>query len=335
MEFNAYSMKPSIAVIGIDIGGTKISAALFQTDGRILQKKEQLLGQRKGHEVIDLISKMVQSLLDHSKNLTYQVKAIGACVPGIYNSVDKTVWAPNIPEWDHIPLWKELKNRLKVPSIELVLESDRSCYILGEVWKGTAKDCKDAIFIAVGTGIGAGILSNGRVINGNGGIAGAVGWMALEPPFHDKYKSFGNFEFYASGDGIARSAVERLKKKQSTTSSLASVPADQITAHHVLDAYQKKDPVAIEVIEKAIRYWGTSTANLVSIFNPQKVIFGGGLFGPASQFLDRILEEAKKWAQPLSIQEVQLETSILQGDAGLIGAGYSAINAINDKANVK
>jgi glucokinase len=282
-----------------------------------------------------MISNMVRSLLHYSRNRTYKVTAIGACIPGIYNPVKKTVWAPNIQGWNHIPLLEELKNRLEIPQIKLIIESDRSCYILGEIWKGAAKGCTDAIFIAVGTGIGAGILSNGRIINGNSGIAGAIGWMAMEPPYLNKYDSCGNFEYYASGDGIARSAVETLRIKKASHSTLASIPCDQLTAHHVFDAYTKKDPVATEVIEKAIRHWGMSVANLVSIFNPQKIIFGGGLFGPASQFLDRILEEAKKWAQPLSIQEVQLETSILQGNAGLIGAGYLAISNIKDKVNVK
>ena len=73
-----------------------------------------------------------------------------------------------------------------------------------------------------------------------------------------------------------------------------------------------------------------AVANLVSIFNPQKVIFGGGVFGPAIKFLDHIQEEAQKWAQPISIQEVRLEPSTLKGDAGLIGAGYLAINATDD-----
>ena len=328
-------MKHLNVVIGIDVGGTKISAALFRTNGDMVQKLTQLLNQRKGKEVIHLMVSMIQSLMDHAADEAYQVEAIGVCVPGIYNPVNKTVWAPNIPEWDHIHLWKNLKNHLNIPSVELVLESDRSCYILGEAWKGTAQGCTDAIFIAVGTGIGAGILSNGKVINGNGGIAGAIGWMALEAPYDDKYRSCGNFEYYASGNGMARYAAEILKKQQITSDLFQDGLIDQITAHHIFDAYEQNDPIAIAVIEKAITYWGMSVANLVSLFNPQKVIFGGGVFGPATQFLDRILEEAKKWAQPLAIQEIQLQASTLKGDAGLFGAGYLAIRTIKNDSHVK
>lgn len=328
-------MKNSNAVIGIDIGGTKISAALFRFNGDVLQRKIQPIAERKGKQVIDIIGKMALSLIDYAEKASYEVVAIGACVPGIYDPIKKTAWAPNIPNWDHIPLWDELTAFINKSSIKIEIESDRSCYILGEVWKGCAKGCTDAIFVAVGTGIGAGILSNGRIINGNSGIAGAIGWMALESPYQNKYDLWGNFEHFASGNGIARSAIENLKKSRTSTSLLDAFSIEQITAHHVFDAFEKQDPIAIEVIEKAILHWGMALANLVSIFNPQKVIFGGGVFGPATQFFDRILIEAKKWAQPLSIQEITLEASTLEGDAGLIGAGYLAIKTVNDHAHGK
>lgn len=325
-------MKKTGVVIGIDIGGTKISAALFSTKGFILQSEMQPIADKKGKQVIHIIGKMALSLIQYAEKAYFEVVAIGACVPGIYDPVKKTVWAPNIPDWDHIPLWDELSKYINNTSIKIVIESDRSCYILGEVWKGCANGSTDAIYISVGTGIGAGILSSGKIIRGHRGIAGAIGWMGLEPPYRTKFDSCGNFEFYASGNGIARSAVEALKKDRTSKSLLDAISIDQITAHHVFDAFEKKDQLAIEVIEKAILYWGMALANLVSIFNPQKVIFGGGVFGPANQFLESILEEAKKWAQPLSIQEISLETSSLEGDAGLIGAAYLALNAINDQA---
>lgn len=325
-------MKDNIAVVGIDIGGTKISAALFRHDGKVLQKEIRPVDGRKGNEVVELIIDLVRGLISFAKNTSFNVVAIGACVPGIYNPVKKTVWAPNIPNWDNYPLWQELNDRLNSPSIIIVIESDRSCYILGEVWKGSAQGCSDAIFISVGTGIGAGILSNGRIITGSSGIAGAIGWMALESPYETKYNDYGNFEYYASGNGIARSAREALRKSGRPTSILDDIPVHELTSHHIFKALKKKDPVAVEVVQKAVRYWGMAVANLVSIFNPEKVIFGGGVFGPAGVLLDKILEESKKWSQPLAILEISLEVTTLDGDAGLIGAGYLAINRLNDQA---
>ncbi len=324
-------MKDNSTVIGIDIGGTKISSGLFLPNGDILRKEIRFLDGRKGKQVIQIIGIMLESLIHHAKIETYKVVAIGVCVPGIYNPIKKTAWAPNIPEWNNIPLWGDLTDIINDSSIKIVIESDRSCYILGEIWKGCAKGCTDAIFIAVGTGIGAGILSNGKIIRGNSGIGGAIGWLAMKQPYKSEYDTCGNFEYYASGNGLVRSAVEILTQNKEKTSSLDSIPFDEITARDIFKAFEKQDPVAIAVIHKAINYWGMTVANLVSIFNPQKVIFGGGVFGPAGQFLTQIFNEAKKWAQPLSIKEVSLEVSNLEGDAGLIGAGYLAIMTLNDQ----
>ena len=98
-----------------------------------------------------------------------------------------------------------------------------------------------------------------------------------------------------------------------------------LTGKDIFNAYDAGDKLAIAVIKNAIEYWGMAVANLVSLFNPEKIIFGGGVFGPALKFLDAIYEESKKWAQPISIRQVKLEASALGNDAGLYGAGYLAL----------
>ncbi|MEM9142955.1 MAG: ROK family protein [Bacteroidota bacterium] len=326
-------MNKGIGVIGVDIGGTKISAALFLANGNILKREIRPVAEKGGRELVGVIGDLVLSLIRHAKDSDYRVMAVGVCVPGIYDPVRKTAWAPNIPDWAHIPLWDMLNVHLRDSTIELVIESDRSCSILGEIWKGCAQGCTDALFIAVGTGIGAGILCNGQIVAGRNGIAGAVGWMALEPPYLRKYDSWGNFEHYASGNGIARSAVEMLAETREEKSVLDNLPIAEITAYHVFEAFEANDSVAMAVMDKAIGYWGMAVANLVSVFNPQKVIFGGGIFGPAVQFLGRIGQQAELWAQPLAMRQVALEASVLKGDAGLIGTGCLAIRAIRKRAH--
>ena len=128
-------------------------------------------------------------------------------------------------------------------------------------------------------------------------------------------------------------ALKAVRKSGRPTSILDDIPVHELTSHHVFKALKKKDPVAVAVVQKAVRYWGMAVANLVSIFNPEKVIFGGGVFGPAGDLLDKILEESKKWSQPIAIQQISLEVTALKGDAGLIGAGYLAINIINDQTH--
>lgn len=308
-------------VIGMDLGGTKLSCALFSNDGEIIHRSETLLEGKTGSEVGRLVVEQMLAIEGFANKRNHSVKSVGICVPGISNQKNRTVWAPNIPGWEAYPLHKELKTSLGNPEIPVSIESDRNCYILGEMWKGNARKCSNAIFMAVGTGIGIGIVSNGQIINGMSGIAGAIGWMAVNRPYSTEYDPCGQFEFYASGTGIA-SQAERLIRNGARSEFLR---AGEITAKDVFDAFAKDDPVAVQVLEQSIEYWGMAVANLVSLLNPEKIIFGGGVFGPAIQFLDRILEEAQKWAQPISMQEVKLEASALKGDTGLYGAAYMAI----------
>ncbi len=311
-------------VIALDLGGTKLAAALISNEGNIIISETQSLENRKGRDVSDLILQEANRMLKKAIEKNIAVSSLGICVPGICYSKTKKVWAPNIPGWDDYPLFEELQNGLADKNLIIKIDSDRACYILGEVWKGNARGCSNAIFLSVGTGIGAGILVNNEVLRGAHDIAGAIGWMGLEKPFDKKFIPCGCFEYSASGEGIARVAKEWLKNDSYGKSILAKDP-DLLTARDVFDAYEKQDILAIKIISNAIEYWGMAVANLVSLFNPETIIFGGGVFGPALKFLDAIYDEAKKWAQPISILQVELQGSALGTEAGLYGAAYLAL----------
>jgi glucokinase len=210
-------------------------------------------------------------------------------------------------------------------NIRVTIDSDRACYILGEYWQGNARGCSDAIFLAVGTGIGAGILANGNIVRGTGDIAGAIGWMGLRQPFKDDYVRCGCFEYHASGEGVGNTARELLNAENNYHGILKNKPAENLTAHDVFEAYENKDALAVKVLQQCTVYWGMAAANLISIFNPEKIIFGGGIFGPGIMLLPAIREQAMKWAQPVSIHQCSFESSALGGDAGLIGAGWLAL----------
>ena len=181
-----------MSLSGIDLGATKVTFATFSEAGIITSKETVLLGQRKGKKVGRLIAEKTKYLLESAENQVDKIKSIGISVPGISYSDTGTVWAPNIPGWNDYPLLQEIKN--VAGDIPVTIDSDRACYILGEFWQGNARGCRDAVFLSVGTGIGAGILVNGEVLRGSNDIAGAIGWMALNRPFNDKYISCGCFE---------------------------------------------------------------------------------------------------------------------------------------------
>lgn len=290
--------------IAIDLGGTKLLGALVNEQGIAKHKiRVSMVGERGGG-IADKIYELIQTLSEK----VVQVSGIGISVPGIAYR-NGLVWAPNLEGWDDFPLKDHLLGR-GILSIPIEIESDRSCHLMGEVWQGAAQGSEHAIFIAVGTGIGAGILADGHVLRGQKDISGAIGWMALNPEFTAGYKERGCFEMHASGYGLAFQARQ--------------LGLTDWNTEDIFHALEEGDPAAQKLIQAAIQYWGMACANLVSIFNPEKIIFGGGVFGPATRYIDRIYEEALRWAQPVSIRQVQFLPSQLGDEAGILGAAWFA-----------
>jgi glucokinase len=311
------------SVIGLDLGGTKIAAALFPAQGEPLHRATVALEGRTGTSVGALLVERVRALVETAEREGEPAAGVGIAVPGIYRAATETVWAPNIPGWDDYQLVREVRDA--VPDTMTVrVDSDRACAILGETWRGGASGARNAIFLAVGTGIGAGILVDGQIVRGVGDAAGAIGWLALDRPYREGYGAVGCFEYHGSGPGIATKALRLIEAEVSYEGRLRSDIAT-LTAQDVFAAFDDGDPIAVRVLDEAITYWGMAVANLVSLFNPETIIFGGGVFGPAVQFLERIREEATHWAQPISIRQVTLRTAQLGDDAVLYGAARLAL----------
>jgi glucokinase len=306
-------------VAGVDLGGTKLAAAAFNDSGELLHRESVALAGRKGSAVGALIAEQLENLSDE-----YDCKAVGVCVPGLYRAARGTVWAPNIPGWDDYPLLDELRRALG-RGTRVTIDSDRAAYILGESWRGAARGARDAIFLAVGTGIGAGILSGGRIVRGHGDVAGAIGWLALDRPFAPRYVQHGCFEDQASGPGLVRVARDLMNASSSYSGVLSNKNPDDLDASDIFAAYDTGDAIAVKAIDNGIELWGMAAANLVSLFDPEIIVFGGGVFGPAVKFLHRIRHEAVRWGQPLAMKEVRFVASELGSDAGLFGAGRLAM----------
>lgn len=319
-----------MATIGIDIGGTKIACAIFESDGRMTHPYRNLLKGRTGNDVAELIVKLLNKVLTIAARKKITIEGIGICVPGIVYPKEGRVWAPNIPGWQRYPLLEVIKSNLGDSSIPVVIESDRTCYLYGEVWQGAAKDCHSAVFVAVGTGIGMGIMIDNRLMHGAGDIIGASGWMALQPPYLEEYDKCGCFEYYASGNGISDRVKDKIRADKDYRGKLRQKTIVRITSHDVFAALEEGDPMAQSVIDKAVEMWGMASANIVSLLNPQKIIWGGGVFGPAGKLIPDIYKEASKWAQPIAIKQVTFEKSVLQGNAGLYGAGYLPFKLLED-----
>jgi glucokinase len=317
---------------GIDVGGTKIASALFTREGDISAREKVPIDKAGGDAAALQVASRVAALAETARQAGGRLAAVGVCVPGIAYPASGKVWAPNIPGWDQYPLIERIREKpggYGREKILLVLESDRSAYVAGEAWRGAAAGAADAVFLAVGTGIGAGIISGGRLLHGREDIAGAVGWFGLDPRFKPEYAAMGCFEAEASGGSVARKARERLEQgRASQMLDLAGGRPEDVTAETVAEAARRGDPLALEVIAEAVTYLGMGIANIVSLLNPEVVVVGGGLFQAADLFLEPVRREVARWAQPLAGRAVRIEVSRLGEDAGLYGCGQLAWEAV-------
>lgn len=318
-------MKPQIKKSfcgGIDIGGTKISAALFTSQGKMSGRRRVPIEKGPPHRPVRQVASLIRYLEDRARKQGADLKAIGLCIPGIVFARSGRVWAPNIPGWDRFSLRGRLAAKTKIP---LVLDNDRSASVLGEQWCGAAEGKKDVVFLAVGTGIGAGILSGGRLIRGSRDIAGAVGWFGLDPRFKREYAARGCFEAEASGGSIGRKARAFLAVGEPTLmKAIAKGRTGNVTARTVMEAARRQDPLARHILDAAVIYLALGVANIVSILNPEMIILGGGLFQASDLLLEPVRREFMRWAQPLAARQVRIEPSALGENAGLYGAAKLA-----------
>jgi glucokinase len=315
-------------IISIDIGGTKISGAIFSIEGNMSHFTKLYLDGRYGDEAGKLVIELLDKLISDSGKDINKIHGIGISVPGIIYSEDGTVWAPNIEGWVKYPLLNTIKRYLNNSDIQVCIESDRTCYLCGELWQGAAKGSENVVYIGVGTGIGVGIMVDSKLLHGFGDIAGSVGWMALQIPYSEEYDKCGCFEYYASGNGICNRAIELIKQSLDYQGFFSDKVIEDITTKDIFEAYYLSDPIATKVINKAIQFWGMASANIVSLLNPEKIIWGGGVFGPALKLIPEIYKEACMWAQPISIKQVEYLPSGCSGEAGLKGAAYLVLKHI-------
>jgi glucokinase len=313
-----------LSVVAVDLLSTNVTCAVLGKSGKVLLQENSSLENLEGYAVSLLIQNQIKKLLDSFENKPLQPRSVGISIPGIYYSKTGTAWAPNIPGWTNYPIKKDM-SVFSEQNIVVKIGSKRTCDILGEKWLGAAQKSRNAIFLSIGSGIGAGILIDGKIVHGFNDGAGAAGWMAIELPHKDEYKAKGCFEYHASAKGILNSVKEQLLKGNSNSPYLKKKDINQIRIEDVHTAYKLNDQIAIKVFDEAIIYWGMAAANIINLFNPELIIFGGSLFGPAVQFLERIKEESNKWCQPVFAESVKFLGSKLGANAGLFGAGHLAL----------
>lgn len=304
-------------VLAVDLGGTKLAAAFVNRQGKLSLRKSVSVDASSALAPVKQIAMLARELAG-GKPFKATVQAVGIAVPGLVRR-DGTVWAPNLKGWKSLPLADRVQRELGVP---VIVESDRNAAVLGETWRGAAHGKNDAIVLMLGTGIGAGILSGGRLVRGAHELSGCAGWIVVTEHDGAEVRRVGQLESLTAGPGIASAASKELARGM--TSLLEEIPADSVNAYEVAEAAKRGDALSIEVFWEAGRLLGYGVANLVSLFDPEVVVIGGGLARASDLFLDALRKSMKQYAQPIAAKHVRVLVSKLGADANLLGVARLA-----------
>jgi glucokinase len=315
------SMKSKHNVLAVDLGGTKCSAAMIDRRGHIVHGVTQAVDLSSPSAPVVQIRKLAEDLAKPGKPKDV-FAATGIAVPGLVRA-GGTVWAPNLPGWSRMPLAKRLQRSLE---LLITVESDRNCAVLGECWRGAARGKSDVVVVMIGTGIGAGILSGGRLLRGAHELSGCAGWLTITGDEMPGSATIGELESLVGGPAIALAARKRLQLGE--TSILSKYEVSQLTSHEVADAARQGDRVAMEIFQRVGRLLGFGIANIVSLFDPQIVVLGGGIGRLSDLYLQCLRSAMLERAQPLSARQVRIVSTKLGDKANLLGCARLAWESV-------
>jgi glucokinase len=313
-------------VVGVDLGGTKILAGVFDEKLNCLAKTKLSTKATRGVEaVVERIARCVRDAVDEADLALKQVRAVGLGAPGASNPDTGTVlFAPNLAGWTDVPLKKLLEKELAVP---VFIENDCNIQALGVYEKELKGRPRHLVGIFLGTGIGAGLILDGKLFSGFNRTAGEIGHMVLEvggPKCGCGNK--GCFEALASRTAMFKRIQAAVKEGQKTVLTEMLGPSlDDMRSGDLRKAIRRGDKFVEKVVEDAAEYTGIAVANVINLLNPEVVVVGGGVMDALEdEMLAIIVETAHDYAMEGTARDIEIIASKLGDDAGITGGAVLA-----------
>ena len=305
--------------IGIDLGGTNIAGGLVDGDGKVLANTSTPTKSHEGPDaVVGRIAKLVEELKDQASG---RILGVGIGSPGPHHPTEGFIHStPNMPGWDNYHLRDRVAEKTGLP---VTVENDANCAVLAEAWKGAGRGCRTIVALTLGTGIGGGIIFEGRLINGPTMSAGEVGHITIN--YGGPKCGCGNhgcLEAYCGAAGIV-SRAEELLDKPGTVSILRDWTAgkgEMLTPSLISKAAERGDGVALSILRETGRLLGIGIASLVNLFAPEKVILGGGVAAAGETLFKAVREHVRRYAFAPASQKVEIVPAEMGNDAGIVGA---------------
>jgi glucokinase len=317
-------------VLAADLGGTNLRMAAVDKAGNICYRTRQ---PTPDSENADAIVQAIKALAENCRANTVafgEIESIGICVPGgVKYETGTIIRAPNVPCLDEFPMASAVSEVLH--DLPVILENDANAYAIGEQTFGAAKGFSSAIAVTLGTGVGGGIVIDGKILRGIDGMAGEIGHICVEP-LGVKCKcsndSRGCIEQYASATAIVRMAHE-LKEKY-PDSALTAI--SDITSQDVYDAAKTGDLLSIEVFRLMGTYLGIALSNLINCLNPEIIVIGGGASAGWDLFIDHVNGQIANRSYRVSAKRAKIVRAICGDDAGILGVAKLAFEVEKNRS---
>ncbi|MGG0288781.1 ROK family glucokinase [Peribacillus butanolivorans] len=312
-------------IVGVDIGGTTIKMAFISPDGDIHYSWEIDTDiSDSGRNIPTSIARSIDQKLTVLNQTKNRLIGIGIGAPGPVNAEDGSIGVAVNLGWEHYPLQEILERETSLP---VVVDNDANIAAIGEMWKGAGKGAKNLICVTLGTGVGGGIIVNGKVVHGVNGAGGEIGHMTSVPKNGASCNcgKSGCLETVASATGIVRLAIEELASVNQISKLRDYYERQQtLSAKQVFDAASEGDELANRVIHQVAFHLGLALANLANGLNPEKIVIGGGVAKAGDTLLAPLKEEFVPFAFPRVAQGVEIVIATLGNHAGVIGGAWLA-----------
>ena len=317
-------------VLGIDIGGTNLVVGCVSEDGGTLHAlgSEPTHAEAGSSDVVDRIVTLAQRCIAETRRARpgAEILGVGVGAPGPLDTRSGVVLlTPNLG-WVNLPLRQIIRDRLGLPA---ELDNDANCAVLGEWWVGAARGCRHAIGITIGTGIGGGIILDGRLYHGASDVAGEIGHATIDTEGRRcTCGNYGCLEAYASGPNIAMRAIEAIEAGAETRlPGYVGGDMSRITAQTVYEAAHDGDELALEVVNDTAKFLGVGVANLLNIFNPDVVVICGGVTLAGDHLFIPLRRETARRAFKPAVAACRIVPGELVGTAGVYGAAKTFLDA--------
>jgi glucokinase len=317
-------------ICAVDLGGTNLRAANIDREGAIHERFRISTPETDNpNQIVSAIASAVTECANQAAIRGEEIQAASVVVPGsVHADSGVIVNAPNIPAIVGFDLGQALSAKLHRP---ISLENDANAAAVGEMWCGSGRSCQTIICLTLGTGVGSGIILDGKLWRGIDGTGGEIGHTSVVPigGVRCKCGGVGCLEVYASATAIVRMTREGLPNHPQ--SILQVTPEADLSAKEVARAANEGDAFAIQVFRQMGMYLGIAMANVVNIFNPEMIIIGGGVSESFELFAPYARAEILTRAFPVPAQRCQVVKAECGDDAGLLGAAWLALRAANHK----